>query len=92
VAAKVAALQDAPDSARSFPGFTVLERTDDTLGFSYRVPSSQVLRYNTFRWITPAGGQEVGVEMSVVGRERDRAGLADLLARVSESFRPRSAS
>jgi len=89
VAAKLAALEDGPDSARSFPGFTVLERSDDTLAFSYRVPSSQTLRYNTFRWITPPGGQEVGVEMSVVGRERDRAGLADLLARVADSFTPR---
>jgi hypothetical protein len=89
VAAKLAALRDGPDSARSFPGFTVLDQSDDTLAFSYRVPSSQTLRYNTFRWVTPPGGHEVGVEMSVVGRERDRAGLSDLLARVSDSFRPR---
>jgi hypothetical protein len=89
VAAKLAALQDGPDSARSFPGFTVLDRSDDSLAFSYRVPSSQALLYNTFRWITAPGRGEVGVEMSVVGRERDRAGLADLLARVSASFTPR---
>lgn len=89
VAAKLAALRDGPDSARSFPGLTVLGRADDALAFSYRVPSSQTLRFNTFRWITAPGDDEVGVEMSVVGRERDRAGLADLLEQVAGSFRPR---
>jgi hypothetical protein len=92
LAAKRAALEDAPDSQESFPGFTVLAQTDDTLAFSYRVPRSQSLRYNTFRWLTPSGSDEAGVEMSVVGRERDRAGLDDLLAKVSASFRLHSES
>jgi hypothetical protein len=84
VAAKDAALAGSPDA---FPGYTVLSKADDTLAFTYRVPSSNTLRYNTFRWIAPPGSDEAGVEMSVVGRERDRAGLADLLSTVSASFR-----
>jgi hypothetical protein len=87
VAAKRAALEGSPTA---FPGFTVLAETDDTLAFTYRVPSSNTLRYNTFRWITPPDSDEAGVEMSVVGRERDRAGLADLLTTVSASFSLRS--
>ena len=89
VAAKWAALADSPDSDESFPGLTLLERTDDTLSFTYRVPRSQILRYNTFRWITPPSSTEVGVEMSVAGRERDQQGMSDLLDRVSASFRLR---
>jgi hypothetical protein len=83
VAAKQAALAANPDA---YLDFTVLSRTDDTLAFTYRVPSSNTLRYNTFRWIAPPGSDEAGVEMSVAGRERDQAGLEDLLSRVSRSF------
>jgi hypothetical protein len=86
VAAKEAALAASPEA---YVDFTVLTQTDDTLSFTYRVPSSNMLRYNTFRWIAPPGATEAGVEMSVAGRERDEAGLADLLAQVSTSFKPR---
>ncbi|MDH2413163.1 hypothetical protein [Nocardioides sp. CER19] len=86
VAAKKAALAASPDA---YADFTVVTETSDTLGFTYRVPSSNTLRYNTFHWITQPGEDEAGVEMSVAGRERDRAGLADLLSRVSASFRLR---
>jgi hypothetical protein len=78
-----------PDEARASLDFTVVSQTDDTLAFTYRVPSSNTVRYNTFRWIAPPDSTEAGVEMSVAGRERDRAGLADLLAQVSASFSPR---
>ena len=86
VAAKQAALAASPDA---YADFRVLSQTDDTLAFTYRVPSSNTLRYNTFRWIAPPGAAEAGIEMSVSGRERDLAGLADLLAEVSASFTPR---
>jgi len=81
-------LSDLTLSPESFPDFTVLERTDDTLAFTYRAPSSGVLRYNTFRWFTGPDGGEARVEMSVAGRQRDVPGLDDLLARVSASIRP----
>jgi hypothetical protein len=72
--------------AKDYPDFTVLSQTDDTLSFTWRVPSSNILRYNTFRWIAPPDDDEAQVEMSVAGRERDQAGLADMLDRVSASF------
>lgn len=86
VAAKEAALLANPDA---YVDFTVVSRTSDTLAFTYRLPSSDRLRSNTFRWIAPPGGTEATIEMSVVGRQRDEAGLTDLLTRVSGSFRPR---
>jgi hypothetical protein len=86
VAAKHAALAARPDA---YVGFTVVSQTDDTLAFTYRVPSSNTLRYNTFRWIAAPGASEAGIEMSVAGRQRDQDGLADLLAQVSASFTPR---
>lgn len=86
VAAKQTALAANPDA---YVDFAVLSQTDDTLSFTYRVPSTNTLRYNTFRWIAPPDSTEAGIEMSVAGRERDQAGLADLLTQVSASFTPR---
>ncbi len=61
----------------------VLGRTEDLLSFSYRDPTRNTRRFNSFRWFSPPGGTEATFEMSVVGREIDRAGLADLLEQVS---------
>jgi hypothetical protein len=61
----------------------VLGRTEDELSFSYRDPSGDRLRFNTFRWFSVPGETEAKFEMSVVGREVDRAGLDDLLDQVS---------
>lgn len=63
----------------------VLGRTDDLLSFSYRDATRNTRRFNTFRWFSVPGETEARFEMSVVGREVDRAGLADLLEQVSRS-------
>ncbi len=85
VAAKDAALSTGPYAVADY---TVLSRTDNTLSFTYRTAGAQVLRYNTFRWVTAPGGGEAKVEISVAGRERDAPGLGDLLARTSASVKP----
>jgi hypothetical protein len=61
----------------------VLGRTEDLLSFSYRDATRNVKRYNSFRWFSIGGETEARFEMSVVGREVDRAGLDDLLEQVS---------
>ena len=69
--------------ASTYDDVVVLGRTEDELAFSYRDPSNDRQRFNTFRWFSIAGATEATFEMSVVGREVDRAGLADLLDQVS---------
>ena len=66
----------------------ILGQTQDLLSFSYRDPTTDRKRYNTFRWFGIAGETEAKFEMSVVGRAVDRAGLDDLLANVSRSIAP----
>jgi hypothetical protein len=81
VAQKLSAMEAGYDDVE------VLGRTGDLLSFSYREPAGNVKRYNTFRWFSLPGQSEAKFEMSVVGREVDRPGLDDLLARVSGSIR-----
>jgi hypothetical protein len=63
----------------------ILGRTGDLLSFSYRDATRNTRRFNTFRWFSVPGETEARFEMSVVGREVDRAGLDDLLEQVSRS-------
>ncbi len=77
VAQKLAALQ------AGYQDVEVLGRTEDLLSFSYRDATRNVKRYNSFRWFSVPGETEARFEMSVVGREVDRAGLDDLLEQVS---------
>ena len=69
----------------SYQDVHIRVRDDDTLGFTYREPTYDMKRFNTFRWITFPDSDEVGFEMSVVGRAVDVEGLDDLLQQVSES-------
>jgi hypothetical protein len=62
----------------------VVGRSADYLAVTYRSTENR-LRYNTFRWFTDPGGTAATFETSVYGRERDRAGLVDLLDKVSAS-------
>ena len=63
----------------------ILGRTGDLLSFSYRDATRNTRRFNTFMWFSVPGDTEARFEMSVVGREVDRAGLDDLLEQVSRS-------
>lgn len=76
VAQRLAAMESGYDDVE------VLGRTQDLLSFSYRDPVRDRLRFNTFRWFG-SPGDSTTFEMSVVGREVDRAGLDDLLEQVS---------
>jgi hypothetical protein len=62
----------------------VVGRSSDYLAVTYR-SSENRLRYNTFRWFTDPGGTAATFETSVYGRERDVAGLRDLLDKVAAS-------
>ncbi|GAA4669536.1 hypothetical protein [Nocardioides nanhaiensis] len=85
LADKLRALRLAPTS---FPDLTLLERTDDSLYFTYRTPSSNRLRYNFFRWFAAPGAGEASLEMSVVGRARDEVGLRGLFDQFRDGLRP----
>jgi len=80
VAQKLAAMQTGYDDVE------VLGQTDDLLSFSYRDAARNTQRFNTFRWFTIPGEDVAKFEMSVVGRDADRAGLDDLLDRVGGSI------
>jgi hypothetical protein len=79
VAAKRAAVESLYDDVR------ILASTDDMLSFRYREPSTNRKRFDTFTWFTPPGGSSAEFEMSVVGREADRAGLDSLRDDVAAS-------
>lgn len=80
VAQKLAAMQAGYDDVE------VLGQTQDLLSFSYREPDTDRLRFNTFQWFSVPGQDEADFEMSVVGREADRAGLDDLQEQVQRSI------
>jgi len=80
VAQKLAAMQVGYDDVE------VLGQTDDRLSFSYRDSTRNTRRFNSFRWFTIPGDSVAKFEMSVVGRDADRAGLDDLLERVGSSI------
>ena len=65
-------------------GFTIVERTDDTLSFTY-VDESQHLRLSIVRWVDARGSGTAEAEIAATGRERDAAGLQALVTRISES-------
>lgn len=69
-----------------YPDADVITETEDVLAFTYRTSDSNRLRYNTFRWFTREGGTSAEFEMSVVGRDVDQEGLADLLDQVGSSI------
>lgn len=77
--------QKAAAMLAGYQDVTILGRTDDLLAFSYRDVVRNVKRFNTFRWFAIPGETEARFEMSVVGREVDRVGLADLLDQVARS-------
>jgi hypothetical protein len=56
-----------------------LDRTSEELLFTYRTSDGH-LRYNYFQWFAAPGSSQATLEMSVVGRERDVAGLDALFA------------
>ena len=56
------------------------------LSFRYREPDTNRKRFNTFTWFTTPGGSTAEFEMSVVGRDVDRAGLDSLRDHVAASI------
>lgn len=80
VSQKLAAMQ------AGYEDVEVLGQTQDMLSFSYRDSTRNTLRFNTFMWFAVPGETVAKFEMSVVGREADRAGLDDLLQQVSRTI------
>jgi hypothetical protein len=66
--------------------FTITEQTEDTLVFTY-IDETDHRRLQMLRWVSPRGTGTAEVEVAVVGRLRDEAGLADLLDVVSDGAR-----
>lgn len=78
---RLGALEDLDD-------VTVLERTEDSLYFTYRTDEVGRLRYNFFRWFTAPGAAEATLEMSVAGRERDEIGMRGLFEQFAGGLEP----
>jgi hypothetical protein len=76
VTQKLAAMQ------AGYEDVVVLGQTQELLSFSYRDPTRNTKRFNTFRWFSLPGEDEARFEMSVVGREVDVTGLQELFDRV----------
>ncbi len=64
----------------------LLDRQSDFLQFTYRT-SGEHLRYNYFQWFAAPGSAEATLEMSVVGRQVDVAGLDALFAAFESTLR-----
>ncbi|WP_372728499.1 hypothetical protein [Nocardioides sp.] len=67
-------------------GFNVLERTDDTLVFTY-IDETDHQRLSVVRWISPRGSGTAEAEIAATGRMRDEAGLRALVARIADRAR-----
>jgi len=63
----------------------IVGQTQELLSFTYRDPTRNVQRFNTFRWFSIPGEEEARFEMSVVGRQVDVPGLQELFDRVGTS-------
>lgn len=63
----------------------VLDRTDDSLHFSY--VTSNHLRHGHLTWLDLTGSDNAQVEIAVTGRRVDDDGMADLIARIAAGIR-----
>lgn len=63
----------------------ILGQTADSLHFSY--VTANHLRHGYLRWKDLTGSDNAQVEIAVTGRERDDAGMAELIARVGAGIR-----
>lgn len=60
--------------------------SDDTVWFAYR-SNDNYRRFNYFTWVPAPGSAYADFEISVAGRNRDQAGLSDLLEKVKMGVR-----
>ncbi len=65
--------------------FSVVRRTPSAVYFTY-IDGEDHLRYNFFQWFAVPGHANATLEMSVSGRERDRAGLEALFNRFADNL------
>ena len=62
----------------------ILDQTDDTLHFTF--VTSNHLRHGYLMWLDLTGSDNAQVEIAVTGREVDDAGMADLVARITDGM------
>ena len=73
--------------AAGYEDVEILGQTQDLLSFSYRDPTPTGSASTRSAWfVDRRAPTEAKFEMSVVGREVDRAGLDDLMEQVSQSI------
>ncbi len=72
--------------ATGITGLTVLERTEDSLTFSFVL--NDHLRISVIRWVSPRGTSAAEAEIAATGRMRDREGIEALVDLVSNSIHP----
>jgi hypothetical protein len=65
--------------------FSVFKRTPSAVYFTY-VDETNHLRYNYFQWFAVPGRANAKLEMSVVGRAADKAGLDALFNRFADNL------
>ena len=79
-------MADRIESVSSLPGFELETQNSDTMIFRY-VDETSHQRLQMLRWIAPRGSGTAEAEISVVGREADRAGMRDLLDVITNGAR-----
>lgn len=68
------------------PGFELESQNSDTMIFRY-VDETDHERLQMLRWIAPRGSGTAEAEISLVGREADRAGMRDMLDVITNGAR-----
>lgn len=79
-------MDDRIESLSTLPGYTLEQRNSDTVIFKY-VDESSHERLQMLRWISPRATGTAEAEISIVGREVDRAGMRDLFAVITNDAR-----
>jgi hypothetical protein len=72
--------------ATGISGLTVLDRTADSLTFSFVL--NDHLRLSVIRWVSPRGTSVAEAEIAATGRMRDQEGLEDLVDLIANSIHP----
>jgi hypothetical protein len=77
---------DRIEAVSQLPGYELESQNSDTMVFRY-VDETSHERLQMLRWIAPRGSGTAEAEISVVGREADRAGMRDMLDVITNGAR-----
>jgi hypothetical protein len=75
-------MADRIENLSTLTGYTLEQQNSDTLIFKY-VDETDHERLQMLRWLSPRSSGTAEAEISVVGREVDRAGMRDIFAAIT---------